>query len=150
MPVEQAQNIPVDPSQVAVADPLPPAPPAAPAKSRTKGVPGVRFVTLAILVFLGYKVVPFYYYYFDLKSNCSQLLRNAAVLSDEELRRDLIEVAQRHGVEVTPRDIGIQRVGSRIKIWLHYQEHLDITFKGSTLTLYTFDFTPSAEQVLGE
>lgn len=150
MPLEQTQNIPVNPGEVPVpVSSLPPAP-VVPAKSPKKGAPGVRLVVLALLVFLGYKVVPFYYYYYDLKSNCSQLLRNAAVLSDEELRRDLVEVAQRHGVEATPRDIGIQRVGSRIKIWLHYQEHLDVTFKGRTLTLYTFDFTPSAEQVLGE
>ncbi len=101
-------------------------------------------------LFLGYKVVPFYYYYYDLKSNCSQVLRNAAVESDEELRRDLLEVAQKHGIEVTARDIGIQRVGSRIKIWLKYQEHLDVSFKGRTITLYTFDFTPSAERVVAE
>lgn len=68
----------------------------------------MRLVVLALLVFLGYKVVPFYYYYYDLKSNCSQLLRNAAVLSDEELRRDLVEVAQRHGVEATP-EISVYR-----------------------------------------
>jgi hypothetical protein len=150
MALEQTQNIPVNPGEVPVPVSSPPLPPVVPAKSQKKGALGLRLVALTLLVFLGYKVVPFYYYYFDLKSNCSQLLRNAAVLSDEELRRDLVEVAQRHGVEVTPRDIGIQRVGSRIKIWLHYQEHLDITFKGRALTLYTFDFTPSAEQVLGE
>ena len=99
---------------------------------------------------LGYKVLPFYYYYFDIKSNCSQVLRNAAVESDEELRRDLLEVAERHGIEATARDIGIQRVGSRIKIWLNYKERLEVSFKGMTVTLYTFDFTPSAERVVAE
>lgn len=101
-------------------------------------------------LFLGYKLVPLYYYYFDIKTNCSQVLRNAAVESDEELRRDLLEVVQRHGIDATARDIGIQRVGSRIKIWLNYQEHLDVSFGGKTVTLYTFNFSPSAERVFEE
>jgi hypothetical protein len=150
MPLEQIQNPPLETAQTPVLPPVPPPGPVASKKCRGRGATGLRAVTLCLLIFLGYKVVPFYYYYFDLKRNCGQLLKNAAVESDEELRRDLVEVAQRHGVEVTPRDIGIQRVGSRIKIWLHYQEHLDVTFKGMTFTLYTFDFTPTAERVLGE
>lgn len=110
----------------------------------------LRLGGLLGVLFLGYKVIPFYYYYFDIKSNCSQVLRNAVVKSDEELRRDLREIVARDGISVEGRDIGIQRVGSRIKIWLHYQEHLEVTLMGKTLTLYTFDFTPAAERALEE
>jgi hypothetical protein len=99
----------------------------------------------ALLLFVGYKVVPFYYYYFDIKSNCAQVLRNAAVRSDEELRREWLDVIRGHGIDKEPRDIGIQRIGGRVKMWLNYQEPLDVSLMGQSFTLYTFDFTPSAE-----
>lgn len=150
MPCERMQNGPTEAGDVPAAPPLPGISPLDSATTREKRGAGLRLVVVALILFLGYKVVPLYYYYFDLKSNCSRVLRNASVESDEELRRDLLEVAQRHGVEATTRDIGIQRVGSRIKIWLHYQERLEVAFKGRALTLYTFDFTPSAERVVGE
>ena len=119
-------------------------------KKPAVGGRGRRLVAVALVLFLGYKILPFYYYYFDIKSNCSQVLLNAAVKSDEELRRDLLEVLLRHGIEVGARDIGIQRVGSRIKIWLNYQEPLEVSLMGKSFTLYTFDFTPSAERLIEE
>ena len=121
-----------------------------PRRGAPRGFSLWRLVGLTGVLFLGYKILPFYYYYFDIKSNCAQVLRNAAVKSDEELRRDLLDVALRNGIEVEARDIGIQRVGSRIKIWLSYQEHLDVSLMGKSLTLYTFDFTPSAERLIDE
>jgi hypothetical protein len=125
--------------------PQPVEPPPAPQKVVAKEDPVVRMGLLALLVFVGYKLVPFYYYYFDIKSNCSQVLQNADVRSDEELRREWLEVIRNHGIEKEPRDIGIQRIGGRIKMWLNYQEELDVSLLGHHLTLYTFDFTPSAE-----
>jgi len=119
-------------------------PPSLP-KDRKKGDPLVRFGLIGVVLFLGYKVVPFYYYYFDIKTNCAQVLRNAAVRSDEELRREWLEVVRSNGIEKDARDIGIQRIGGRVKMWLNYQELLDISLMGRSFTLYTFDFTPSAE-----
>jgi len=119
--------------------------PLAPQKAVAKGDPLVRLCLVALLLFVGYKVVPFYYYYFDIKSKCAQVLQNADVRSDEELRREWLEVIRNHGIEKEPRDIGIQRIGGRIKMWLNYQEELDVSLLGHHLTLYTFDFTPSAE-----
>jgi hypothetical protein len=112
--------------------------------------PLVRIGIVILVIFLGYKVVPFYYYYFDIQSNCAQVVRNAAVQSDEELRRNLLEVVRRNGIEKEARDIGIQRIGGRIKIWLNYQEDLDISLMGRSFTLYRFDFTPTAEGVYDE
>jgi hypothetical protein len=119
-------------------------PPALP-KGRERGDPLVRLVLTALVLFVGYKVVPFYYYYYDIKSNCAQVLQNAAVLSDEELRQEWLEVIRAHGIEKEPRDIGIQRIGGRVKMWLNYQEPLDVSLVGRSFTLYTFDFTPAAE-----
>ena len=105
----------------------------------------MRLGLTAVVLFLGYKVVPFYYYYFDIKSKCAQVLRNATVRSDEELRREWLEVVRSHGIEKEPRDIGIQRIGGRVKMWLNYQEPLDVSLMGRSFTLYSFDFTPAAE-----
>lgn len=114
------------------------------------GNPLVRLGLAVLVLFLGYKIVPFYYYYFDIQSNCAQVLRNAAVESDEELRRDLVEVVRRNGIEKEARDIGIQRIGGRIKIWLNYQEDLEVSLMGKSFTLYRFYFTPTAEGVYEE
>ena len=114
-------------------------------KTTRKGDPLVRLGLAALVLFLGYKVVPFYYYYFDIKNNCAQVLRNAAVRSDEELRREWLEVIRGHGIEKDARDIGIQRIGGRVKMWLNYQEPLDVALFGRSFTLYSFDFTPSAD-----
>ena len=70
--------------------------------------------------------------------------------SDEELRRDLIEVVRRNGIDKEARDIGLQRIGGRIKIWLNYQEDLEVSLMGKSFTLYRFDFTPTAEGVYEE
>lgn len=150
MSVEHARRIPMEPGGQSPPGAVMPNPPVAPQPKRRGRRAGAWFFGGGVALLLGYKVLPFYYYYFDIKSNCSQVLRNAAVESDEELRRDLLEVAERHGIEATARDIGIQRVGSRIKIWLNYKERLEVSFKGMTVTLYTFDFTPSAERVVAE
>ena len=123
---------------------------AKPVPKTKRGSPLIRLGSLILVLFLGYKVVPFYYYYFDIQSNCAQLLRNAAVESDEELRRDLIEVVRRNGIDKEARDIGIQRIGGRIKIWLNYQEDLEVSLMGKSFTLYRFDFTPTAEGVYEE
>ena len=117
----------------------------APPSGRKKGDPLLRLGFAGLVLFLGYKVVPFYYYYFDIKSNCAQVLRNADVRSDEELRREWLELIRNHGIEKEPRDIGIQRIGGRVKMWLNYQEPLEVSFMGRSFTLYSFDFTPSAE-----
>ncbi|MEN9845169.1 MAG: hypothetical protein RIS36_316 [Pseudomonadota bacterium] len=117
----------------------------APSKTVRQGSPFARLGLTALVLFLGYKALPFYYYYFDIKNNCAQVLRNAAVRSDEELRREWLEVIRGHGIEKDARDIGIQRIGGRVKMWLHYQEILDVSLFGRSVTLYSFDFTPSAD-----
>lgn len=108
--------------------------------------PLLRIGCAAIVVFLGYKIIPFYYYYFDLKSNAAQVIKNAAVESDDEIRRSLFEVVKRNGVSVDPREIRIQRNGGRIRIWMSYKEVLDVAVFGRTVELYTFEFVPSAER----
>jgi hypothetical protein len=134
--VENTANISVEAS--VQADPIVP-------KRKKKGDPLLRLGLIVLTLFLGYKVVPFYYYYFDIKSNCAQVLRNAEVHSDEELRREWLEVIRGHGIEKESRDIGIQRIGGQVKMWLNYQESLEVSLLGRSVTLYTFDFTPSAK-----
>lgn len=117
-----------------------------PVSQAKRGNSLLRLGIVILVLFVGYKVVPFYYYYFDIQSNCAQVLRNAAVESDEELRRDLLAIVRRNGIEKEARDIGIQRIGGRIKIWLNYQEDLEVSLMGRSVTLYSFDFTPTAER----
>jgi len=118
--------------------------------SRLRGRPHLRIGLPLFLVFLGYKVLPFYYYYYDLRVHCAQVIRNASVESDEEIRRNLYAVVQRNGVRLEPRDIRIQRFGGRIRLWMTYHEVLDISLFGKSMVLYNFEFVPSAEGVYDE
>jgi hypothetical protein len=90
--------------------------------------------------------VPFYYYYYDLKAVCASVTRNAEVESDEEIRRALRESVRRVGIEDGASEIGIQRVGDRIRVWISYEEVLEVSFVGRRFTLYRFRFMPSAER----
>lgn len=120
----------------------------APSVGGLRGV--LRGMAIVVALFLGYKVVPFYYYYYDLKSYCAQVIREAAVTSDDEIRAKVLAVVRQHGIEKDARDIRVQRIGGRIKVWVDYKESLDVWVAGERLTLFTFAFSPSAERVYEE
>jgi hypothetical protein len=115
------------------------------------GLIGVlRGVALIIALFLGYKVVPFYYYYYDLKSYFAQVIREAEGASDDDIRAKVLAMVRQHGIGSDARDIRVQRIGNRIKVWVDYHESLDVWVAGKRVTLFTFAFSPSAERVFDE
>ena len=102
-------------------------------------------VTTALVVSLLYVVVPFYYYYFDLRNHMRQAIATAAVYSDEEIRRSLMEVVRQHGITCGDRDMQIRREGGTIKLSLSYIEGLGFTALGREVTLYSLHFNAAAE-----
>jgi hypothetical protein len=138
MGVEVAEDV-SEPSQVDKSDALQ-------RRKRSRWVV-VTWLVVGAMVALGYKVVPFYYYYYDLRAACELVIRNAAVESDEEIRRNLLPAIQRVGIDKGPSDIGIHRLGGRIRIWVSYEELLEISIGGQRIPVHRFRFTPSAERV---
>ena len=117
----------------------------------SKGPLGIlRGLGIVIVLFLGYKVVPFYYYYYDIKTYCAQVIREPAVVSDEEIRTKVFALVRQHGIDKDARDIRVQRIGGRIKVWVDYEESLDVWVGDKRITLFTFPFSPSAERVYEE
>ena len=103
-------------------------------------------VLLAVVGWLGYKLVPLYYYYLDLRNQCAQVItEQAAVASDEEIRRVVGRVIKRHGIPAEERDLVIERRDADMKIELPYREKLELSVMGYTVTLWQFDLVASAE-----
>lgn len=100
---------------------------------------------LAVVGWLGYKLVPLYYYYLDLRNHFAQVIgEQGAVASDEEIRRILGRVIKRHGIPAEERDITVLRSGSEMVITLAYREKLELSLVGYRWTVYTFDLVASA------
>ena len=106
-----------------------------------------KTVLSLIGVLAAYRAVPMYYYYFDLKVSCSQVLRDAEIESDEEIKMRLLDVIERHGIPASARDIQVRRGEGKIWIAVPYQEDIQVSILGETLTLFSFSFSPSAERV---
>lgn len=124
------------------APPIPAALPSGRAKRRS-----LRWFGLIVGLLAAYKVLPLYYYYFDLKVRCAHAIQDAEIESDEEIRRKLLVVIDQYGIPATIRDIQIRREGGRIRISVPYEEKFQVSILGNSVTLFSFSFSPSAERV---
>ena len=102
-------------------------------------------VVLAVVLWLGYKLVPIYYHYLDLRNHMSRALSEGAVASDEELRRMLVPIIKQHAIPAEARDLVIERADPMLSIRLPYQERLELSVMGRSLTLWRFDLVASAQ-----
>lgn len=100
---------------------------------------------LAVSGWLGYKLVPLYYYYLDLRNQFAQVIgEQGAVASDEEIRRIVGRVIKRHGIPAEERDVSIQRNEAVMTIELPYREKLEISLMGYNWTLWQFELVAAA------
>ncbi len=100
---------------------------------------------LAVVVFVAYNVLPFYYYYFDLKNQFQQVIRVASVDTDEEIRRKIMVFIKQYGVPIDPEDLRIERYDDTMKISLKYTEIFYVTFRGKEYTIHKFNFDATTE-----
>jgi len=112
---------------------------------RSAVVTGVGVVLTLIVGFMVYRLVPLYYYYFDLQNHMRRAITAAAVETDEEIRRSLMSVIRRHGITCGDRDLQVAREGDTMKLSLHYTEGLGVSLFGREVTLKTIDFDASAQ-----
>jgi hypothetical protein len=101
---------------------------------------------LAVIGWLGYKLVPLYYYYLDLRNQFAQVIgEQGAVASDEEIRRIVGRVIKRHGVPAEERDVAVQRGDTVMTIELPYREKLELSVMGYNWTLWQFELVAAAQ-----
>ena len=108
-------------------------------------VTAVAVVVSLVAGFLAYRLVPLYYYYFDLQNHMRRAIVSASVETDEEIRRSLMSVIRRHGISCGERDLQVVRDGDTIGVSLHYTEGLRVSLFGKEITLQSLDFDASAK-----
>lgn len=98
-----------------------------------------------ITLYIGYNVLPFFYYYFELKSQMESLIRVAPVYTNEQLREKLHYHMKQLKIPADINDVEIERAGNRIKMSLAYSETFYITYQDKDYDVMTFDFLAEEE-----
>ena len=91
------------------------------------------------------RILPFYYYYWELENQMRAAIRVASTDSDAEIREKLLYQIKRMDIPARPEDLKIGRTGRHMNISLKYSEVFDITWKGKDRDLRTFNFHARAE-----
>jgi hypothetical protein len=100
---------------------------------------------IAVVTFCAYKILPFYYYYYDFQNQMEQVIRVASTTTDKEIRQKLVYYMHSFDIPAAPEELKIQREGNTMKISLPYQEVFYITWRGKDYDLYVFKFHAYAE-----
>lgn len=93
-----------------------------------------------------YHVLPFYYYFFELRSNMEQLAKMGSEFDDEEIRKKLKAKIKELGIPADPERLIVSRYDGLLKISLPYEEILYFTWDGKDHDLHIFKFLAEAER----
>lgn len=113
---------------------------------------GVGKLTLLIfgsiigsVVFVAYHVLPFYYYFYELKNQMRAAIVLASTATDQEIRRKLVDKIKWMEIPADPAKLLIERGNGVMKISLAYQEVFYVTFRGKDYDIQKFDFLAEEE-----
>ena len=100
-----------------------------------------------IVFYFCWLVVPFYYYYYDLEGLMQAQANKAQVLTDKEIRKNILKHIDKIGVPIDREDdLRIYRSHNKIEISLAYSEVLYVDLgEDRVYDLHVFDFYPHAE-----
>lgn len=99
-----------------------------------------------VAVWLGFKILPFYYYYYELVNQFESHIRVASTNTDKEIRDKLMYHIKKLEIPIDkPEDLVIQRINKRMIISLPYQEVLYVEWGEKTYDLHVFKFVAYAE-----
>ena len=117
--------------------------------SDNKGYTRPIIIMLSIIAFLIililYKIIPLYYYYFDIKNQMITLSKDAAIKTDLEIKEKLHEQIKYLQIPATKDDIAIQRSGAKIKITIKYKEVIYFTINNKDYDLFVLNFSPTVK-----
>ena len=113
---------------------------------------GVGKLTLLIfgsIVFSGfyyaYNVLPFYYYFYELRSQFQACIRMGSEETDEEIRKRVYAKIDELEIPADKETLVLQRNGNRMHIRIRYREYFDIYWKGKRYNIQKFDFDADME-----
>ena len=117
--------------------------------SVNKGYTRPIIIMLSIIAFLIililYKIIPLYYYYFEIKNQMITLSKDAALKTDLEIKEKLHEQIKYLQIPATKDDIAIQRSGAKIKITIKYKEVIYFTINNKDYDLFVLNFSPTVK-----
>lgn len=117
--------------------------------SDNKGYTRPIIIMLSIIAFLIililYKIIPLYYYYFEIKNQMITLSKDAAIKTDLEIKEKLYEQIKYLQIPATKDDIAIQRSGAKIKITIKYKEVIYFTINNKDYDLFVLNFSPTVK-----
>ena len=117
--------------------------------SDNKGYTRPIIIMLSIIAFLIililYKIIPLYYYYFEIKNQMITLSKDAAIKTDLEIKEKLHEQIKYLQIPATKDDIAIQRSGAKIKITIKDKEVIYFTINNKDYDLFVLNFSPTVK-----
>ncbi len=101
-------------------------------------------------LYLGFQIIPFYYYYYEFLGVMESQADKASVFSDAQIRKVLLKKIKELELPIgDPDELKINRFGGKIIIDLSYQEVLYIDIGEKTYDLHVFKFNPHVERETG-
>ncbi|MCC6955101.1 MAG: hypothetical protein IT290_13370 [Deltaproteobacteria bacterium] len=98
-------------------------------------------LVLGAVTWLGYHVIPFFYYNQELVGYIESQARKSQVFSDEEIRRNILRKLKDLEIPFEDPDLlKINRFNGEMVIELEYSEVLFFDYAGYTKDLWVFDF----------
>ncbi|OVE80327.1 hypothetical protein BVY02_00550 [bacterium J17] len=111
---------------------------------------GMLFTVLVfgVATFLGYQILPFYYYSEELRGFMESQARNASGFSDDDIRKVLLAKIDELKIPIDDKDdLKINRINGHIVIDLEYEEVLAVDLgEDKYYELHVFQFNPHVEQ----
>lgn len=99
----------------------------------------------AALLFAGYQILPFYYYYYELVNQMEAVIKVAGLENDRVIRNKLAYHIKKLQIPAEIEDLKIAREGTRMRISLKYEEVFYVRWKGKNYDLKVFPFVAEAE-----
>lgn len=100
---------------------------------------------IIVAIFVASKVLPFFYYYYEIESHMHSLVQVAASNTDEEIKDKLMYHIKKMQIPVTREEISIVRTPGTINISFEYEEVFDVEFRDEIYELHVFPFYAYAE-----
>ena len=93
-----------------------------------------------VIFYSAFKIIPFYYYFYELRNHAESIARVSDELTDDEIRARMVQRMKELGIPADPESLVVERYMSQLRIELAYQEEFYITFKGKDHIIKVFPF----------
>ncbi len=95
---------------------------------------------IAVTLYTAYRVVPFFYYFYEMQTQVHAVSRVASELTDDEIRKRLLERIKELGIPAKPEALVLNRYENKLRVMLKYEEEFFITYDGKDHTIRVFPF----------